>query len=96
MAKTCIVQARVDPLLDKKVKKILESLGISKSQAINMLFQQIELHRGIPFALKIPNAETLAAMEEAKAMSQKIKQGEKIKTYASFKEVLDELGINHD
>jgi len=49
------------------VEKILAQLGISTTQAITMFFEQIKLNRGIPFELKLPNEETQAAMEDARA-----------------------------
>jgi len=64
--KTAIINARVKPELKQEVETILAQLGISTTQAITMFFEQIRLKRGIPFELKIPNAETLSAMEDAR------------------------------
>ncbi len=64
--KTAIINARVKPELKQEVEAILAQLGISTTQAITMFFEQIRLKRGIPFELKIPNAETLSAMEDAR------------------------------
>jgi DNA-damage-inducible protein J len=36
------------------------------SQAIAMFYKQIVRQRGYPFELKVPNAETLDAFQEAK------------------------------
>lgn len=65
--KTAIINARVKPELKTEVEQILEQLGITTTQAITMFFEQIKLNRGIPFELKLPNEETLAAMEDARA-----------------------------
>lgn len=65
--KTAIINARVKPELKNDVEKILAQLGISTTQAITMFFEQIKLNRGIPFELKLPNEETQAAMEDARA-----------------------------
>ncbi len=65
--KTAIINARVKPELKQEVEQIFSQLGITTTQAITMFFEQIRLTRGIPFELKIPNEETLAAMEDAKA-----------------------------
>ncbi len=64
--KTAIINARVKPELKSDVEKILAQLGITTTQAITMFFEQIKMNRGIPFQLKIPNAETEAAMKEAR------------------------------
>jgi len=65
--KTAIINVRVKPELKQEVEQIFSQLGITTTQAITMFFEQIRLTRGIPFELKIPNEETLAAMEDAKA-----------------------------
>jgi len=64
--KTAIINARVKPELKGDVEQILAQLGITTTQAITMFFEQIRMNRGIPFQLKIPNAETVAAMQEAR------------------------------
>ena len=64
--KTAIINARVKPELKGDVEQILAQLGITTTQAITMFFEQIKMNRGIPFQLKIPNAETVIAMKEAR------------------------------
>lgn len=68
--KTAIINARVKPELKGDVEQILAQLGITTTQAITMFFEQIKMNRGIPFQLKIPNTETVAAMKEAREGSQ--------------------------
>ncbi len=62
------VRARVNSELKADVEKIFKSLGINTSQAINMFLKRVKAENGIPFELKIPNEETLKAIEEAKNM----------------------------
>ena len=66
MALDATVRARIDMDLKKDVEKILSEIGISTSQAITMFMKGIKRERGIPFELKIPNEETLEAMQEVK------------------------------
>ena len=54
MANTSVVYARVDNELKNNAETILEQLGITPSAAIQMLYSQIVLHRGIPFDLRLP------------------------------------------
>jgi DNA-damage-inducible protein J len=56
---------RVDQNNYKQAKEILKCLGLSYSQAINVFNNMIICHRGLPFEVKIPSDETLAAMSEA-------------------------------
>lgn len=65
--KTAIINARVKPDLKEEAEAVLAKLGITATQAITMFYEQIRLNQGIPFELKIPNAETIKAMEDAQA-----------------------------
>ena len=55
MARTSNVFARVEPEIKEQAEKILSTLGIPASNAINMFYKQIILHRGLPFEVKIPD-----------------------------------------
>ena len=52
----------------KQAKEILKYLGLTYSQAINVFNNMIVCHKGLPFEIKIPNDETLAAMSEAELL----------------------------
>ena len=56
MAKSANLYVRIEPEIKKKKKKILSTLGISASNAINMFYKQIILQRGLPFEVKIPDS----------------------------------------
>ncbi|MBE0471808.1 MAG: type II toxin-antitoxin system RelB/DinJ family antitoxin [Methyloprofundus sp.] len=64
--KTSIINARIRPELKTDVEAILGQLGITTTQAITMFFEQVKINRGIPFELKIPNDETIKAMNDAR------------------------------
>ena len=65
--KTAAINARIAPDLKNEVESILSRLGVTTTQAITMYFEQIRMNKGLPFAVKIPNEETLQAMREAEA-----------------------------
>jgi len=65
MGKSAFIRARVEPELKEEVIDILQTLGLSLTEAITLFFKMIKLNRGLPFEVKIPNEETLAAMEDA-------------------------------
>ena len=67
MAKTAVISARIDPQLKHNAEQIFEQLGLNTSQAITLFFKQVELQRGLPFVLKIPNETTQDALEDAQA-----------------------------
>ena len=64
MAKSAMIRARTEQSLKHDVEKILHTLGMSCTEAINLFFRQVKLHRGMPFDVKIPNKTTLKAMKE--------------------------------
>lgn len=59
MAKSAILRARIDTRRKARVEKILEGLGLTSSQAINLFFAQIERRKAIPFALALDNSDIL-------------------------------------
>ncbi len=60
MANTSAVYARIDTGLKENAEEILAKLGISPSGAIQMLYSQIVLRRGMPFELRLPDAAPAA------------------------------------
>jgi len=64
MTQDARISSRIDPDLKKKSEAILAEIGIKPSQAITMFYTQIVRQRGLPLELKIPNEETLEALNE--------------------------------
>ncbi len=64
MGQEARISSRIDADLKEKGDAILSELGIKPSQAISMFYTQIVRQHGIPLELKIPNAETIEAMNE--------------------------------
>jgi len=65
MALNATVRARIEDHLKEEVEEILKQIGLTTSQAITLFMKRIQYEKGIPFELKIPNAKTLKAMEDA-------------------------------
>ncbi len=65
MIKSDSVRARIAPGLKKNVKKILQKMGMTTSQYINLAFKRLEQEHDIPFGLNVPNEETLEAIRES-------------------------------
>ena len=55
----------IDPRLKKSAERVFREIGISTTEAIRLFLKQVELHRGLPFPVSIPNEETVAAMMAA-------------------------------
>ena len=56
MANTSVIYARIDTSLKENAEEILSRLGISPSNAIQMLYSQIVLTKGLPFTPRLPRA----------------------------------------
>ena len=47
--KTSFVRARIEPSVKKKAETVLQKIGISPSEAINVFYRRIATEKGIPF-----------------------------------------------
>ena len=56
--RTAMIRARTEPRLKQKAEHILAMLGVSASDAINIFYQQIVLHKGIPFNIMLEENDT--------------------------------------
>lgn len=54
MAKTATLHMRLEQDVKDNVQQILNKLGLSMPDAINLFFKQVELQQGLPFDVKIP------------------------------------------
>ncbi|MDF1884567.1 type II toxin-antitoxin system RelB/DinJ family antitoxin [Sulfurimonas sp. SAG-AH-194-C21] len=52
--------------MKEQAKNIFKKYGVSLSDAINMFLTQSVMERGLPFEMKIPNDETIQAIEDAR------------------------------
>jgi DNA-damage-inducible protein J len=87
MAKTAFLNARIDPALKIQAEKVLGQVGISTSQAITMFYRQVVLRKGLPFDVRVPNDETVAAFKEIEAGGGEARHGS---TEGIFEEILSE------
>ena len=56
--RSAMIRARTQPNLKKKAENILRMLGISPSDAINIFYNQIVLHKGIPFDVTLDSDDS--------------------------------------
>lgn len=64
MSKTAMIRARIEPNLKDEVEKILKKLGLTTTEAINIFYNQIRLHNGLPFEVSIPDQTTLQTFKD--------------------------------
>ena len=65
MAKDATISSRIDKQLKQQGDEIFASLGIKPSQALTMFYTQVVAYKGIPFPLKVPNAELIQSFGDA-------------------------------
>ncbi len=63
MSKTEQIRIRIEPEIKQEAGQILAALGLSLSDAVSLYMRQIITQRGLPFDVRLPNAETRAAMD---------------------------------
>ena len=64
---TQLVQARVNGDIKEEASVVLAAMGLSVSDAVRLLLTRVAREKALPFAPLIPNAETIAAIKEARA-----------------------------
>lgn len=68
MATTTMVHVRVNEKIKAQATKALSAMGLSVSDAVRVFLTRVAAEQQLPFDLKVPNAETRAAMAEVDQM----------------------------
>lgn len=61
-----VIRARIDEELKDDATVVLQALGLTVSDVMRMTLTRIAVDRALPFELSRPNAQTVAAMKEAR------------------------------
>ena len=67
--KTTDVRSRIEPELKDSAAAVLGKMGLNISQAFRLFLRQVVVHQSLPFEVKAPTDETLAAMQEARSIT---------------------------
>jgi DNA-damage-inducible protein J len=89
VADTTNISIRLDVELKKQAEQLFSELGMNMTTAFNIFLRQAVRQQRIPFdvALEVPNAETIAAMEEA----ERISRDPSVKGYTDVEQMMKEL-----
>ena len=85
-AKTSTVRARVEEQLKEDVDRVLNKLGLTISEAINLFMAQVKLKKGIPFDIVVPNRTTRKTFEATD-------KGKNLHNFKNSRDLFDKLGI---
>lgn len=83
---TSMVHIRVDDAVKDQATEALAAMGLTLSEGVRVFLRRVASDQAMPFPLKVPNAVTRAAMEEARA----INKGRRAR-YATAEELFDGL-----
>lgn len=67
MAANQLVQARINGAIKQEAAAVLETMGLTVSDAVRLLLTKVAREHALPFDPLIPNEATVAAMMEARA-----------------------------
>jgi len=59
-----VVRARIDGETKAKASAALQAMGLSVSDALRILLRRVAADQAFPLELKVPNAESRAAIDE--------------------------------
>lgn len=65
---TRMVHVRLDEGIKAQATETLASMGLSVSDAVRVFLTRVVADKALPFELRVPNAETRAALAEADAI----------------------------
>ena len=83
MAANAVVRARIDEHIKEEATVVLASMGLTVSDAFRLMMTRIAKEKALPFEPLVPNAETIAAMKEARSG--------RLKSFDSIDGLLDDL-----
>lgn len=68
MTHTTMLHVRVDEEMKDQATEALATMGLSLSDAVRILLKRVVNDQAFPLELKVPNAQTRAAIRESRAM----------------------------
>lgn len=61
-----VVRARIDQATKQEATVLFRKMGLTVSDAIRMMLVQAVAEKALPFEVRVPNAETVKALEAAR------------------------------
>ena len=68
-ARTSMLHVRVEDDTKEQATAALDAMGLSMSDAVRLFLKRVIADQAFPLELKVPNAQTRAAMAEADAIA---------------------------
>ena len=80
---TVDVRCRIDPKTKEDAAEVIEAMGLTVSDAIRLFLNRVASEGAIPFELRVPNAKTIAAIDELEVP----KSRSKVKRYKTLEDM---------
>ncbi len=71
---SAVVRCRINPKVKAQAEEVLNSIGMSTSDAMRLFFKQVAIRGTFPLELKTPNQKTVNAFEEKDLESVSLQQ----------------------
>jgi DNA-damage-inducible protein J len=88
VSSTAFVRARIDESLKEEASAVLADFGLTISDVVRMTLTRVAKDHAVPIELKVPNAETRAAMRESRRLMKK--HNERFSNTKAIFDALDE------
>jgi DNA-damage-inducible protein J len=76
MSQSAVIHARIDPGTKETTEQILDSLGLTPTEAIRLFYRQSAMRGEFPLELRVPSSRTAETLEKAD-------RGEEIEDFSS-------------
>jgi DNA-damage-inducible protein J len=83
-AQTSMLHIRVDDDIKEQATVALTTMGLSVSDVARLFLRRVVIDQAFPLELKVPNAQTQAAMEELRAMMASRRNYERIESCSAI------------
>lgn len=81
-----VVRARIDENIKEEAAAVLAAMGLTVSDAFRIMLTRVAHEKQLPFEPLVPNAQTIAAMKEAR--------GGKLKSFTSVNDLMADLNAD--
>jgi DNA-damage-inducible protein J len=93
MAKTDSMYMRIEPALKENAEEILSQLGMTPNEAINIFLKQVVLHKGLPFAVRVPQLSKAEAQAILLSKLQEAEESLAGEPHLTLAELKSKLGV---
>ncbi len=84
-----MVHVRIDETIKQQASETLQAMGLSLSDAVRVFLTRVVADKQIPFDLRAPNSDTLAAMKEADGIA-----GSRMARFSTVDDLINDIEKN--